>query len=198
MANDTLNISYTGQDDGEQVVVTVLQENFRLLITDFAGVAPPPSPIVYQRWIDETDGVVRQWTGAAWTPIGPRRMLAALASIVLEGAVSATRTIPLAIARPRFTVTGLKFYHLTATTSDASNKWTIDLRRDSDSASMFATPPTISGGGTELAAKTIKAYTPDQNQAVTSAGVSLVLTETGTAPTLTDLLVVLEGYEGNP
>lgn len=194
MANDGWDISYGDQADGATVVATTIPENLRLLLTRFAGTAPPPNPTQYQWWLDTTNGILKEWDGAAWVEVGARQLLRPLATARLS--TSATLTIPLAIARPRFTVTALKLYHLTATTSDGSNYWTVDLRRDSDSASMFATPPVTNAN--DLVAKTTKVYAPDQNLLVTSAGASLVLTKTGSATALVDLLVTLEGYEANP
>ena len=121
-----------------------------------------------------------------------------LKELVLMGTINATKTISIGLAQDQVVITGLALYHRTATTSDGSNLWTIDLKRDTDDASMFATPPTPNGA--DFAAKTAKVLTPDQNQSIATPGkgLALVLTKTGSATDLTDLLVQVRGYEASP
>ena len=198
MTNQTWVTERDNQDDMVDTINVVFPENFRLLRSSFRGTAAPNDPIAGEVWDDTTTGTRKKYDGSAWVVLGPLDLARVLKELVLMGTINATKTISIGLAQDQVVITGLALYHRTATTSDGSNLWTIDLKRDTDDASMFATPPTTNGA--DFAAKTAKVLTPDQNQSIATPGkgLALVLTKTGSATDLTDLLVQVRGYEASP
>jgi hypothetical protein len=198
MTNQTWVATIAATDDKVDTLTETIPENFRLLRSSFRGTAAPNDPIAGEVWDDTTTGTRKKYDGSAWVVLGPLDMAAVLAQVLVMGTISATKTVTLAVTQDQIVVTSISIYSRAATTSDGSNLWTINLLRDTDDASMFATPPTTNGA--DFVAKTAKVLTPDQNQSIATAGkgLALVLTKTGSATDLTDLLVQVRGYEASP
>lgn len=198
MTNQTWVATIAATDDKVDTLTETIPENFRLLRSSFRGTAAPNDPIAGEVWDDTTTGTRKKYDGSAWVVLGPLDMAQVLAQVLIMGTINATKTVTLAVTQDQIVVTSISIYSRAATTSDGSNRWTIDLLRDTDDASMFSTPPTTNGA--DFVAKTAKVLTPDQNQSIATAGkgLALVLTKTGSATDLTDLLVQVRGYEASP
>lgn len=198
MTNQTWVATIAATDDKVDTLTATIPENFRLLRSSFRGTAAPNDLIAGQEWDDLTTGTRKKYDGSVSHVIGPLDMVPVLAQVLLMGTINATKTVTIAVTQDQIVVTSISIYSRAATTSDGSNLWTIDLLRDTDDASMFATPPTTNGA--DFVAKTAKVLTPDQNQSIATAGkgLALVLTKTGSATDLTDLLVQVRGYEASP
>ena len=198
MSNNTWVATIATTDDKVDTLTSTIPENFRLLASAFRGSAAPPSAIAGQVWDDTTSGTRKKYDGAAWVVLGPLDLAPILAQCTLDGTISATATKTIFVTQDQAVVTSVALYSRSATTSDGSNYWTLDLLRDTDDASLLSTPPVTNGA--DFVAKTALILTPDQNQSITTAGkgLALVLTKTGSATDLTDLLVQVRGYEASP
>ncbi len=197
MTNSTWVATIADTAGLKTTVQTTFPENLRLLKQCFRGVAAPNLPLAGQIWEDTTVGVLKQYTGSSWVVLGPRAMHAPLVSHLMLGTISATTTRTLWVPQAAAVIESLVLYHRTATTSNGSDNWTVNLTRDDTDASLFSSVPTTNGS--DLAAKTAKVYTPNQNATLaTGVGLALTLTKTGSATNLVDLLVQVRGYEANP
>lgn len=198
MSNQTWVATIATTDDKVDTLTQTIPENFRLLRSSFRGTSAPNDPIAGEVWDDTTTGTRKKYDGSAWHVMGPLDLSPILASVVLMGTVNATKTVTIFITQEQAVITSVALYHRTSTTSDGSNYWTIDIKRDTDDASLFSTPPTTNGA--DFVAKTAKVLTPTQNTSITTAGkgLALLLTKTGSATDLTDLLVQVRGYEAAP
>lgn len=182
--------------DAATALSATVPANFEILRNGFAGTAAPLSPLTHQQWMDTTNGTRRVYDGAAWQHCGPAR---GRASPLGSGVLTATGTATLMLCCHEHVavVTGLALLHKTATTSDASNLWAWQLRNLTTTNTLFATAPTTNGN--DLVANTRKLLVPDQNLTIAAgAGVQLEATETGSATSLSELLVVLYGYLATP
>lgn len=177
---------------------TTIPENLRLLRALHRGTAAPTNPAAGMLWEDTTTGTIKQYTpGATWVVLGPRAMHAPLCSHILTGTISATTTRTLWVPQATVVIESLVLYHRTATTSNGTDNWQVNLTRDDTDASLFSATQTTNGN--DLAAKTAKVFTPNQNATLSvGVGLALTLTKNGAATNLVDLLVQVRGYEANP
>ena len=197
MTNSTWVATIADTASTKTTLQTTFPENFRLLKQMFRGTAAPTLPLAGQLWEDTSAGVLKLYTGSAWVVLGPRVMHAPLVTHILTGTISATTTRTLWVPQAAAVIESLVLYHRTATTSNGTDNWQVNLTRDDTDASLFSTTQTTNGN--DLAAKTAKVFTPNQNATLSvGVGLALTLTKNGAATNLVDLLVQVRGYEANP
>jgi hypothetical protein len=196
MTNQDFVFTISTAADAATSLSQTIPTNFAIIRDRFTGASAPLSPLTNQLWCDATNGTARAYDGAAWAHTGPSHgRPAPLAKAVMNA--TATGTLPLCCHEHIAVVTGLALFHKTATTSDASNLWTWNLRNLVTNNTLFATPPTTNGN--DLVAVTRKLLIPDQNLTLAAgAALQFEFTETGTASALVDLLVTVYGYLATP
>jgi hypothetical protein len=159
----------------------------------FEGPSAPPNPVTGNLWGDTTSNTMKRWDGSAWQVLGPRMTYPRASVTAVLSAVSATGTLYLVAPTAAFVLTKLSLVSQTTTVSDATNKWTFQVRDVANSVNLFATAPTTNGA--ELTANTRRDYTPDQNTVRPVGSVlEFQFTKGGTATTMAQLLVQLDGY----
>jgi len=165
------------------------------LMTQVSGAGVPSANLqIGLRVMDTTEKVYKVWDGADWRIEGPRHVDASSFEWIVDlGALSGTTTKWLPVPRTGVYIESFALISDTSTTSDGSNKWTVQLTNVSATENLFATAPTTNGS--EITANTAWIQTCDQNNNDIAAGSALkvVLTETGSATTLANAAIVIRG-----
>ena len=185
------------------VLKTDLPNTLNTLRDNFAGTSAPTSPVAYQLWADTTTGTLKQYSGAAWTVLGP---LNGHFGRWTEGgrfsSLSATTSLGFFCARSAGYINGVALVSMTATVSSAasSKEWVWMLRNVTQTQDLFSgtvgTGTALGGvGGGELAVETEYELLADQNNAVAKGDVlRFSATKVGSPTTIDDLVFHLDGY----
>jgi hypothetical protein len=186
-----------GTDRAGELLKTDLPAALESLRTMFAGAAEPTTTTAYMLWADTGNSELKQRNAAntGWVTLGP--LLGMLSRQVVRAellSLSATTARLLWAPPVGFTVTRLLLLSDTTTTSTAGNEWTFSLTNKTDAAELFATDPdTVTDG--DLTADTAYPLIPDQNLTLDPDDVlEFTATKAGTATTVSQLVVILEGY----
>lgn len=187
------------------VAKTVLPANDEALRSMFSGSSAPssPTPVAGQMWYDTTNGLMKQYDGAAWQVLGPSNALFArhLAFDRYSGTASSVN-IPIFAAESACVITKLLLLTDTTTaSSDASNEWQFKLTNYTQTLELFSatvgTFTTLGGvGGGEITLKVPYVLTPDQNTGLAANDVlDVYFTKVGspTSP-LASIHAYLYGY----
>lgn len=180
--------------DAGTVIFESAIDNFAALRSCYSGTTAPtdPAPVAGQLFFKTSTKELFQWDGAAWVVIATALAGATPNMDVRASAAAITGTvsIPLDAVRANATVQSLELLTDTATTSDGSNNWAIQLRNETQAENLRSAA--FSSNGSDFVAWTPKTVSVDQNTDVAAGdALRVTLTETGTATPFVYLLLIV-------
>lgn len=193
----------TTDENAGAAVFTKLPAAARSLLTLHSGNSAPTYTEAYMLWAQPSTGTLwmRNAANDDWLRFGILGNSARQTVAVPFGAVSTTTTRRILAPIGGFHVERAVILTDTASTSSSGNEWQFGLRNETQAVDLFSgTVGTFSalggvGGGAELAADVAYPLLADQNADIVANDVlSFTLTAVGTATSLADVTVLLEGW----
>ena len=162
MAQNLIN-SIAGQKGGEWVASYA--STTAALASSMSGTSEPGSSVRVpgMLWFDTTTSQlkIRNAADNAWVPVQRRT------TKVEDSGWSTSFTRWVICPARAALIESVRMVSTTATTSDGSNNYNIDVYNVTDSHSLFSTTQTTNGS--EFVANTVKILTPDQNATITAS-----------------------------
>ena len=186
MAQNLIN-SIAGQTGGEWT--NSYASTTAALASNMSGTSEPGASVRVggMLWLDTTTNQLklRNTANDAWIPVMRHT------EKVSDAGWSASFTNWLICPVRAAVIESVRIVSTTATTSDGSNNYTIDVYNVTDSHSLFSTTQTTNGS--EFVANTVKVLTPDQNQTITAGdAVEFRVVKNGSATSLTRVAVFVD------